>query len=199
MSSCREGKVVYAPGDQGEVLFLLKKGRVDIYGMNRDGKKLLIAEVEPGTLFGEMSLTGSSMVSSFAEAREDSLLCVIRRRDLEGLMTRFPSIGIHLLGHMATRVRELERRLEEEHFHNMRSRIALELRRLSEQRGSAELDVTHQQIADRLATYRETVSVALGELQRRGCIRLGRGRITIVDNRALAGITAVYEGSRDVE
>ena len=70
MSSCESGKIFYMPEDSGEVLFLLKKGQVQIYRLAPNGKKLVVATLGPGAIFGEMSLVGQGMHNTFAEAIE---------------------------------------------------------------------------------------------------------------------------------
>lgn len=65
---CRSGKIFYQPQDSGEVLFILKKGRVQPYRLSPEGKKLVVATIGPGTIFGEMGILGQGMQNSFAEA-----------------------------------------------------------------------------------------------------------------------------------
>ena len=42
MTNCERGRIFYAPSETGEVLFLLKQGRVQIYRVSADGKKLVL-------------------------------------------------------------------------------------------------------------------------------------------------------------
>ena len=86
MNTCRQGKLFYIPGDTGEVLFFLKKGRVQLYRLSPEGKKLIVAALGPGAIFGEMALVGQGMHKTFAEATEDCLLCVMSRADVERLI-----------------------------------------------------------------------------------------------------------------
>ena len=53
MSTCESGKIFYMPEDSGEILFLLKKGQVQIYRLAPNGKKLVVATLGPGAIFGE--------------------------------------------------------------------------------------------------------------------------------------------------
>ena len=71
MNTCRQGKLFYIPGDTGEVLFLLKRGRVQLYRLSPEGKKLIVVTLGPGTFFGEMALVGQGMHKTFAEATLD--------------------------------------------------------------------------------------------------------------------------------
>lgn len=190
MTHAERGRLIYAQGETSEALFLLKRGKVHIYRISPDGRKLLTAVVEPGTLFGNMAFTGTTMQDGFAEAVEDSTLCVMSRHDIEELVQEYPSVGIRLLDTVSRRVRELEARLEEGLLRDMPSRVAAALLRLREHQGSDGVAITHQELADNLGTYRETVTHTLGDLQDRGLIALRRGCIEIVDSQALSDFVA---------
>jgi CRP-like cAMP-binding protein len=181
MVQCERGRILYTPGQTGEALFLLKRGKVDIYRLSPDGKKLVTAVVGQGTLFGDMVFTGHTMLDSFAEAVEDSILCVMSRHDVEELIRQYPSVGIRLLDTLAHRVRELEARLEESALRNMQSRVASALLRLRERQGMDRITVTHQELGEIVGTYRETVTRTLGELRDMGLISLERRCIHIAD------------------
>jgi CRP-like cAMP-binding protein len=71
MTTVQAGTVFYTPNERSEILFILKKGHVQLYRMSGEGRKLVIATLGPGTLFGEMTLTGMAMHDAFAEATEE--------------------------------------------------------------------------------------------------------------------------------
>lgn len=190
MTQCERGRVFYSPGERTEALFLLKRGRVHIYRITPEGKRLVTAVIEPGTMFGNMRFTGSTMAENFAEAQEDSLICVLSRHDLEALIREYPSVGLHLLDNLSGRMRELEERLEEGLLRDMRSRVAAALLRRRDRDSSDDIAITHQELADSLGTYRETVSHTLGLLQREGYVHLGRARIRLRDVDSLRELTA---------
>jgi len=104
MTSCRRGRVFFEPGQVAEVLFLLKRGRVTLYRLNAEGKKLITASVEPGTLFGEMPLLGQSMYGSYAEATEDCLLCVMGREELQQLLVSKPAVALRVVELLSRRL-----------------------------------------------------------------------------------------------
>ena len=70
LSAVKKGKVFYRPEETGEVLFIVKEGRVQLYRISPEGKKLVIATLGAGTLFGEMPLLGQQLHNTFAEASE---------------------------------------------------------------------------------------------------------------------------------
>ena len=112
MHTCDRGRVFYLPGETGEVLYILKEGRVQLYRLSAEGRKLVIATLEPGTIFGEMSMIGQGMYDAFAEAAEPCTICVMRRRDVDALIRGKPQIALRLLELVAVRMQELETQLE---------------------------------------------------------------------------------------
>lgn len=188
MTTCQRGKVFFRPEETGEVLFLLKKGRVQIYRLSPEGKKLVITTLGPETIFGEMSLIGQRMHNTFAEAVEDSLLCVMSRADVERLILSRPKVALRLLEVVGQRLMETESRLEEIAFKSVPTRLASLLLRLAEERGEVIHGLTHQDLAEMVGTYRETTTQTLNNFKAAGLIDTGRKRITILDAEGLGEI-----------
>jgi CRP-like cAMP-binding protein len=183
MQTCRAGRVFYTPGETGEALFILKKGRVQLYRMSPEGRKLVIARLEPICFFGEMSCVGQGMYNTFAEATEDSLICTMSRHDVERLLLSKPQVAVRILEAIGQRLVNAEQQLEEMAFKGLIPRLASVLLRAAE--GAEVKGLSHQDLADQLGVYRETVTNALSELKTAGIIDLGRRRITIVDRARL--------------
>lgn len=183
MQTCTAGRVFYGPDDKGEVLFLLKKGAVQIYRMSSEGRKLIIAHLPQYSFFGEMSCIGQGMYDTFAEATEESLICTMSRGDVERLLLSRPKIALRILEAVGKRVRETERQLEEIAFKGLIPRLASLL--LREAEGNEVKGLSHQDIAERLGVYRETVTSSLNELKTAGLIEIGRKHITIANRSKL--------------
>jgi CRP-like cAMP-binding protein len=186
ITSVSRGKVFYQPEDVSEVLFLLRQGRVQVYRISAEGKKLVIATLGPGTIFGEMALLGQQMHHAFAEALDDCVILVMSRGDLERLILERPSVGLRLLEITGQRLRNAERQLEEMAFKSIPARLASLLLRLSEDRGNAEIvGLTHQDLAEMVGTYRETATQVLNDMKAQGLIEIGRKRVRIADQKRL--------------
>ncbi len=181
MTTCPPGRIFYSPNERGEVLFILKKGHVQLYRMSDEGRKLVIATLGPGTIFGEMALTGLGMYDAFAEATEEALICILNRRDLEKLLVSQPKITVRLLDVMAKRLRETEDRLEQTLFHDVSSRLAALLLRLRNETGSDLIEMTHEELAEHLGVYRETVTAALNTLRKEDLISIGRKQVQLTN------------------
>lgn len=190
MSTCRRGKLFYRPEDASEVLFILKKGRVQLYRLSPEGKKLTVATLGPGTIFGEMGIIGQGMHSKFAEAVEDCLLCVMSRHDVERLILSKPAVALRFMKVMADRLKKAEARLEDMAFKSIPARMAALLLRLSEEQSRSIQGYTHQDLAEAIGTYRETATQTLNDFKARHLIEIGRKQIDILDPAGLEQIAA---------
>jgi CRP/FNR family cyclic AMP-dependent transcriptional regulator len=189
LTSVPRGRVFYEPEDVSQVLFLIREGRVQIYRISPEGKKLVIATLGPGALFGEMALLGQLMHNAFAEALDDCQIFVMSRADLERLILNKPSVGRRVLETTGRRLREAERRLEDMAFKGIPARLASLLLRLADEQGSDEVvGLTHQDLAETVGTYRETATQVLNDMKTDGLIEIGRKRIKILDRARLEAI-----------
>ncbi len=190
MTTCEKGRVFYTPDETGEVLFLLKKGRVQLYRISPEGKKLVIATLGPGSIFGEMSMVGQGMHNTFAEAVDECTLCVMSRADLERVLVSKPQVGLRIVETLGQRLREAEARLEDIAFKNIPARLASLLLRLYEEHGETIEGYTHQDLAEMIGTYRETTTQTLNDFKRDGLLDIGRKRLVLYD---LEGLRAIAE------
>lgn len=188
MTTCERGRVFYTPNETGEVLFLLKKGRVQLYRISPEGKKLIIATLGPGSLFGEMAMVGQGMHNTFAEAAEECTLCVMGRSDLERVLLDRPQVGLRLVETLGRRLRETEARLEDIAFKNIPARLASLLLRLQQEHGNTIEGYTHQDFAEMIGTYRETATQTLNDFKREGLLDIGRKRLELYDPEGLRAI-----------
>jgi CRP/FNR family transcriptional regulator, cyclic AMP receptor protein len=194
ITTAHRGKILYMPEETGEVLFLLKEGRVQLYRISPEGKKLVIATIGPGTAFGEMAFIGQGMHNSFAEALEDCVLCVMSRADVERLLVTKPKVALRIFEILGRRLREAEARLEGIAFKGIPARLASLLLQLADEQGSDIITgLTHQTLGEQIGTYRETTTQTLNMFKSAGLIDIGRKKIALLDRPGLRRIAE--EGS----
>lgn len=184
MVTCERGRVFYAPDEPGEVMFILKRGKVNLYRLSPDGRKLVVSSLGPHSIFGQMGIIGQGMYGCFAEASEECLICVLSANDLQTLIHRNPQVGIDLLSEMSRRLQERESDLERFAFAGVPSRLAELLIREADDQGTIS-GLTHQDLAERIGTYRETVSQVLGKFKSDGLVEISPRRITITNRDAM--------------
>lgn len=190
MVTTPKGQVFYVPGETGEVLFLLKKGKVELYRLTAEGHKLVIDIVGPGTFFGEMACIGQNMQDSFAESAEDALICVMSRQDVERLLLDKPQVALRILELVGQRFVEMTTRFEESAFLGAAERVASLLLRLAayDKDQLVVAGYSHQDLAYMLGMYRETVTNAIDQLKADGLIEVGRKRVVLLEPDLLRGL-----------
>ncbi len=189
MTTCRRGKILYMPEDTSEVLFFLQEGRIQLYRISPDGKKLVISTLGPGTIFGEMAFIGQGMHNSFAEASEDCVLYVMSRSDVERMLITMPKVALRIFEVLGRRLKRAEERLEEIARKGIPARLASLLLQVADDTGSDIVEgYTHQDLGEQIGTYRETTTQTLNAFKTDGLIEIGRKRITILDREGLQRI-----------
>ncbi len=192
MRTVPAGTVFYTPDDAGEVLFILKVGRVRLYRLSPDGKAFTMALVEAGAIFGEMAILGQGMHEGYAESLAPCVLCLMSREDVTTLLLGDPRIALRITEALGRRMLEAEQRLADFALKALPQRLATLLAGLAERQpprlfrpGQREVRLTHEQLADLVGTHRETATKVLNELRAAGLIELRRGRVLVRDVAAL--------------
>ncbi|WP_203454568.1 Crp/Fnr family transcriptional regulator [Jiangella aurantiaca] len=188
MRTYAAGELLFSPHNPVEVLFILKRGRVRVFRISGDGRALTTAIISPGTIFGEMVLLGQHMYDNFAEALDEAVVCVMSRADVHRFLLADQRIAIRIAEILGQRLVDMERRFTDTVFKSVPQRIAATLAMLARQsprsgflaRGQ-QITLTHEQLAALVGTSRETATKVLGEFADNGLLRLGRGRITVLD------------------
>jgi CRP/FNR family transcriptional regulator, cyclic AMP receptor protein len=173
--------IFFRTGETGQRLFLLEKGRVQTFRTSGT-RKLIIVDLRPPGIFGEMAFVGQRKYHCSAQTIEPSRIRIIARAQLESLLERYPVITRRLLDLVSERFLHVLLDLEAI-FRHLMPRIASLL--LKRAQGEWIEDVTHKEIAQHLRVYRESVSTALGELRKAGIIAVDRKRIRVVDRLRL--------------
>ncbi len=191
----KRGELVYLPSDQADSVLLLGAGRVKIYHITGEGKQAVLALIDPGELFGELSLfeTGQVPREEFAEAMETSRVILIPREEMHEVMAAHAEISLGVTKLIGLRRKRIERRLKSLLFRSNRDRLVHLLLELAEKYGRPTVEgvalgikLSHQDLASIIGSTRETVTVVLGELQQEGLVAIQRRRIILSKIELLA-------------
>lgn len=189
-----KGASIYLPSDIADGTFLLAEGRVRIGSTTPDGKQCILGFVEPGEIFGELSLVDSGSREERAEAAVASTLIVLPSDHVRTLMEHSANLSLGVSKLIGLRRKRVERRLRSLLFRNNRDRLTHLLVELAEQYGNAtangiELGIrlSHQDLASIIGATRETVTTLLGEMQSEGILTIKRQRLIITNLPALSG------------
>ena len=188
VSTYSKGESIFWEGDEGNELYLVISGVVQIYQANQS-RDIILAILREGDFFGEMALLQNEKVrSASAVAIEKSTLCVLRKDFFNQLVKSKPDILLHILETTLDRLRDANRLISNLTINDARKRVARILIRLTEQHGVnsvqgllINLKLTHQQLADMIGTARETVTKVLLELQQENVILINKKKILVIN------------------
>ncbi len=76
---------LFREGEAGDTAYIVERGRLEI-SLLRDGRKVVIAELGPGSLVGEMALIGAGTRSATATALEETHVATIHRHQLDSAL-----------------------------------------------------------------------------------------------------------------
>jgi CRP/FNR family cyclic AMP-dependent transcriptional regulator len=190
-----KGESIFFEGDEGDELYLVLAGVVQIYQDNHS-RDVIFSIFREGDFFGEMALLQNERVrSASARTIEKSTLCILKKRDFIPLLKNKPEILIGILETTLDRLRDANKLITDLTILDVRTRIIRMLLRLTEQHGvpTAEgvlidLKLTHQHMADMTGTARETVTKSLLELQNEQLIRIDQKKILVCNMDSLRNI-----------
>ena len=177
--------VVYRPEDRGFGVFVLLEGQIDLYRLTPWGKRLVTRRLQPGAIFGEVALLGQISQRGFAEAVEDSLVCMISQDGMFRIVSERPEVAGRVLRAAYNHMEELEERLEHASFSPVRVRLAHFLLAKLEPETGVVSGYTQADIGDMIGALRQTVTETLAGLRRLGMVEVGHKRISVLKVRAL--------------
>jgi CRP/FNR family cyclic AMP-dependent transcriptional regulator len=187
------GEVVFHRGDPADSLHLIVKGRFVARAITQLGDTVAFAIHSPGEAFGELALVEPGGVrSSTVAALESGETLAISRDVFDTIRREHPEVNEVLVRLLAARLRRSSDRLLEALFAPAEIRVLRRLRELGElYRRSSSVSETviplnQEDIAALAGTSRATANRILRAEEKRGTIRLSRGRTHILDPEDIA-------------
>ncbi|MDA3904321.1 MAG: Crp/Fnr family transcriptional regulator [Desulfuromusa sp.] len=176
MVTCRRKHQFYLSDELSDKIYLVKEGKVRLGRVNQDGDEITLDVLGPGEIFGELALTDEQQRSHFAEATEDSLVCIFPRDKFQKFLVEHQELTFKVMKLIGFRLREMESRLQDLTYQSVAERVRTALIRLAEKHGIPEaggkvrLSITQKDIAYLVGATRESVAEELGLLKRAGLV-----------------------------
>ncbi len=178
--------VVFFENESGDSLFMILSGRVKVTILGDDGREIILTVLGPGDFFGEMSLLDNEPRSATAIATEETELVSLQRADFESVLADNKEIALGLIRVLTQRLRRADQQIETLALLDVYGRVARLIVDLAREEGRRLKDgrvafrrVTHQEIANRIGTTRETVTRILKDLERAGRIKVEGKEIVV--------------------
>jgi CRP/FNR family transcriptional regulator, cyclic AMP receptor protein len=182
----RAGEVIFHRDDSGQVLYMIKEGKVKICIISPDGQEVSLAVLGKGDYFGEFSLLDGLSRSTDAVALEKVECYTLQRSDFHNAILQNPKIAISVLEALTKRLRTTDQMVEDLIFLDIYGRVAKKLLELADAHGvktedGIRIDVrlTQQELASMVGASRESVNKVLGYFTDKHFITTDKHRITI--------------------
>ena len=183
-----QGSIIFRPGDQCKGFPFVISGSIKVYRISETGKQFLLYNV---TEADTCIITTASIISDVhynaeAVAQTDVLMYILPIKIFNSLLSSSGCFRSAIFSGYSYRISSLMNKIEQIVCVPIISRLA---DRLLEIAGEDKvISITHQALADDLATAREVIGRKLKKFEKMGWIKQKRGLIEILDRKELQNI-----------
>ena len=182
----RANEVIFHRDDPGQVLYVIRHGKVKIYITSPDGQEVSLAVFGPGEYFGELALLDGQPRSASAIAIEPAETFALQRNDFINAVMRHPRIAVQVMHVLSHRLRQTDAMIEDLLFLDVHGRVAKKLLELAELHGERTADgiridmrLTQGELAAMVGASRESVNKVMGYFTDKRFLTTDKYRITI--------------------
>ncbi len=100
------GQLIISAGETGDTMFIVQSGKVELFLQDSIDEHVTLSILDPGELFGELSLLDKSPRSANALAVENTTLLIVDGHDLEMLVRSHPHAALDMMSMLGKRVRD---------------------------------------------------------------------------------------------
>lgn len=191
-----KGETIFFEGDDGETFFLVATGAVKIAKTLESGKELILDILGPGETVGEVALLDELPYPATASAHVDAELYVLAVSDYFVLLDTYPELARASIRDLASRLRNMSRRIKDVSGGNVEYRIAHLLLTLGarighDKGGDLHIDMllSRQEIADMVGTAIETAIRVMSRWQKEGILTTTKTGFVVHDRARLEAIS----------
>jgi len=179
------GDVIFEEGAGAASLYIVGSGRIAISNKSFDGRESMVALMERGDLFGEMSLFDRLGRSAEARALEASTVLDIPYAPLQELWESRPELLWRVIAMLTRRLRAMDEALADSFFLDVTGRTAKHLLDLAGESDEFEIPITQEELAGLVGASRERVNKAISSFLRLGWMEQLDGSYRILNRRQL--------------
>ena len=182
------GAIVFEEGDRGDRCYILHSGTVKVLRRFPDGRRLTLAHLGPGSIFGELAIFNGERRSATVQAAEPSVAIALDADRVMAILRSDPEAAMSVTISLADRLRATNERLFEYSVSSASGRIVATLLSQVEarqQQGAGEKDVevvgSTVDIARLAGAGRESATRVMHWLENEGIIAIKRGKTLVRD------------------
>lgn len=173
--------------DEGIDVYFIVAGAVRILVHSTSGREVILADLQPGSFFGELAAIDGQPRSAGVLALSASVMARMPGAVFVDVVCQHPELCRQVLQLLAARIRALDTRVVEHPTMTVQQRIWAELLRLSRpaqddrRRRILSPPPVHADLAARVSANRESITRELNRLEREGLLERRRGAFHLSD------------------
>ncbi len=197
----RRGQTVIARDAEAFGVFLVEKGWLSVTLYSAEGREVVVRELGPGEMFGELAALDQGGRSASVVATEECRLVSVSRESFLSLLLTQPAAALELSLLLARQMRAMTDKVFELSMLSAGQRLQCELLRLASPEGADAGRAliprmpSQEDMASRIGVRRESVSRELQTLTRAGIIEQTGRSATIKDLKRLRQLVADAYGA----
>lgn len=181
------GEFVFCESDVANDVYLVIKGRVQVYLGTEDGRQTTLEVLKSGRIFGDASFLEHSVRRANIVAVVDTELISCRMDDLIPVLSENAGLMIIMMQHLTSTCNYLTHTIRRLVSLTGEQKVADLLLSETDEKTSS-ISYTHGDVAECLAMHRVTVSRIMEKLKNEGVVDYSRGMIRVLDRKRLEKI-----------
>ena len=181
------GKLIHRSDGECRGVMAVLSGSLRVYCVSDEGREVTLYRVEKGDvcILSASCLMDSIVFDVLIEAVEETTVSLIPSAALHKVELENPLVELYIYKNATEKFSEVLWTIQQVLFMKIDQRIALALHDERLRQKSNVLSVTHEDLAKQIGSVREVVSKTLKYMEEEGLVRLGRGKIEILDTEKL--------------
>jgi CRP/FNR family transcriptional regulator, cyclic AMP receptor protein len=171
----RKSEIIFSQGDEANAVFYIKKGKVKVTVVSKQGKEAVVAILGIDEFVGEGCLIRQPKRLATASAMSECVTMRVDKREIQRLLRDEPTFSQMFVSHVLARTARVEEDLVDQLFNSTEKRLARLLLLLANfgKEGRPEplmAKITQETLAEMIGTTRSRVSHFMNKFREAGFI-----------------------------
>ncbi len=186
----KKGDYIYFESSYLNKLYFIKEGFIKIGHIDNKGNEIIKEIIQKGEIFGQFTLERSDLNGEFAQVhKSDVCLCSFTIENFKSVLNKNNRLAVAYSKQVGNKLRKVENRL----LNMLNSDVKTRLLRFLKELINSNTDcitgnifymtnfLTHDDIARLIGSSRQTITMAINEMEAKGYFKITRRQIEIKD------------------
>jgi CRP-like cAMP-binding protein len=180
ISRYQKRQIVFTQGDAADAVIYIKKGKVKVTVVSKQGKEAVVAILGPGEFLGEGCLIGQPVRLATAAAMTECVAMRVEKTEIQRVLRDEPAFSQMFISHILARCARIEEDLVDQLFNSTEKRLARLLLLLAnfgknDRPEPIVAKISQETLAEMIGTTRSRVNHFMNKFRRLGFIHYDGG------------------------